>query len=351
MKIFNFSFPVRFRIALAVIPLALLLLGVTAPTANEKTGPAYRFITIGSGQVNGIYYPVSQALCRILNQRVKTLPLLASVERTRGSLYNLRALGAGVFEFGLAQSDHLVAARLGREDFKNKITSLRTDFSLYEEVFTVVVKADSQIHTLDDLKHRRISTGRQGSGGYATMLALFESSRWKPEDISQINTLNYGGALDELCRGKVDAMIFTAGHPFQPLIDANLVCRLRLLPVTGPAVDRLLQQAPGYNYTTIPGGLYPEVPEPVKSFGVTATLVSSTRVDDELVYQVVKGIMENLDRLRQIHPVLSHLTCKKMASGCRAAPFHPGALRYYRECGLIDENQAQPACRPQLRKP
>ena len=347
MKTFKSPALSRFRLILAGVILALLLLRGPAPAADEKTEPAFRFITIGSGQVNGIYYPLSRALCRILNQNVKEPPLLASVERTRGSLYNLRALGAGVFEFGLAQSDHLVAARQGREEFKNKITDLRTVFSLYEEIFTVVVRANSPVHKLDDLKHRRISTGRPGSGGYATMLALFESSKWRPKDISQINTLNYGGALDELCRGKVDAMIFTAGHPFQPLLDADRVCRLRLLPVTGPAVDRLLHKAPGYNYTTIPAGLYPDTPESVKSFGVTATLVTSARVGDELVYQVVKGIMENLDQLRPVHPALNQLTRKKMVTGCRAAPFHPGALRYYRECGLINKSQAAPTCRPQ----
>ncbi len=347
MKISDFLPARRFQAAAAVLFAVLLLCGPQIAAGQPETAPAYRFITIGSGQVSGIYYPVAQTLCRILNQEKKQPVLLASVERTRGSLYNIRAVSAGVFEFALAQSDHLAAARDGRKEFKHKISHLRTVFSLYEEIFTIVVRDKSSIRKLIDLKHRRISTGRPGSGGYATMLALFASSNWQDDDIKEINTLNYGTALDELCRNQVDAVIFTVGHPFQPLLDADRVCRLRLLPVTGPVIDRFLRQSPGYTYTSIPAGLYPGVEAPVASFGVAATLISSARVDDEIVYRVVKRVMENLDRLRRVHPVLKNLTRRQMISNCKAAPFHPGALRYYRETGLIPEPLATPNCRPQ----
>ncbi len=332
--------------AAGVFLVLFLLLAPPHLATGQQATPDQHFITIGSGQVNGIYFPLSRALCRILNQPGRKPLLLASVERTRGSLYNLRALGAGIFEFGLAQSDHLAAAREKKGEFKQRIKNLRTVFSLYEEIFTIVVRADSPIHQIADLKHRRISIGRPGSGGYATVLALLKGSDWQNEDIKQVNTLRYDRALDELCRSRVDTVIFTAGHPFQPLLDAERICHLRLLPVSGKVIDLLLHRAPGYNYTTIPGGLYPGTPKPVPSFGVTATLVSSTRVDADLVYEVVKRVMENLDVLRKVHPALRHLTRKRMVSGCLAAPFHPGALRYYREAGLLRELPANPDCRP-----
>jgi TRAP transporter TAXI family solute receptor len=106
------------------------------------------------------------------------------------------------------------------------------------------------------------------------------------------------------------------------------------VPVTGAEVDGFLKSHPFYIEDTIPGGMYTGTPGEVKTFGPLATLVTSADLPDEAAYQVVKAVFSNLDDFKKLHPVLEKLNAKDMVRG-NSAPFHPGALRYFKEVGLL----------------
>ncbi len=324
----------RAAIALSLLVLLFSTPGFAAETTSQ-TEPV--FITIGTGSVNGIYYPAGRAICNMLQHDTEIPAILCSVEKTSGSTSNLKALAAGSFEFGLSQSDQLAEAYNGTGDFNLALVNLRTVLTLYNESLTVVVRADSPIHQISDLKHKKVSTGLAGSGGHATMHSLMQYMGWKTKDIKEFYDLSNVRAMTELCEQRLDAVAFTTGHPYNLLTRIAGECALRILPLQGPAVEKLLEDSFAYNRTFIPEGLYQGINDTVESFGVVATLVSSRKVDKEVVYRVVKSIFENLNEVKKAHPLLGSLTRINMARQYRFAPLHPGSIKYFHETGLLDE--------------
>ena len=125
--------------------------------------------------------------------------------------------------------------------------------------------------------------------------------------------------------------IVPAGSSTRILLDkAN-----NLLSVTGPAVDKLVAEKPYYAKVTLAGGLYPNNPQPTSTYGVTATVVASTKTPADTVYQVVKAVFDNFDEFKKLHPALANLTPEGMVKDGLSAPLHEGAARYYKEKGWI----------------
>ncbi len=293
------------------------------------------FITIATGPLKGLYYPAGRSICDLVNADSESPRILCSVERTYGSIANLKALAAGEVEFCITQSDQLAAAYGGTGAFKDVLGDLRMVSALFEESLTVVVRADSAIHNIMDLKHRKISTGLPGSGGYATMHLLMRSVGWSNHDIYPVNAISNARALSELCENRLDAVVFTAGHPYKPLIRAAEKCELRLLNVRGPAVSRVILSSSALNRTVIPGGLYRGIDQPVKTIGVVATLVSSKNVDSHVVYRVIESLVAGMDVFRQVHPIFGSITRKSLMRELDIVPLHDGVLHYLRHAGVM----------------
>jgi uncharacterized protein len=137
-----------------------------------------------------------------------------------------------------------------------------------------------------------------------------------------------------LCDNKIDAITYTVGHPNASIKEASTSCDTVLVPVSGPIIDKLISTTPYYAPAIIPGGMYRGSDKDTPTFGVKATLVSSADVKDEVVYQLVKSVFDNFDTFRKLHPALNHLRKEDMLLG-NSAPLHPGAIKYYKEHGLM----------------
>jgi len=103
--------------------------------------------------------------------------------------------------------------------------------------------------------------------------------------------------------------------------------------VTGPAVDKLVKEKPYYAKATIPAGLYPGNDQAIQTYGVLATMVSSSKVPAETIYQVTRAVFENFDEFKKLHPALANLDPKNMVKDGLSAPLHDGAVKYYKEKG------------------
>lgn len=315
---------------------ALLLLSVVLFKAESAVAED-KFITIGTGSVTGVYYPTGGAICRLVNKGRRTHGVRCSVESTSGSVYNLEALRKKELDFAIAQSDWQYNAYNGIDYFADQGANkqLRSLFSLHSEAFTVVARADSSIKTFEDLKGKRVNIGNQGSGNRATMEVLMKAEGWTTKDFKETFELKASEQADALCSNKIDAMIYSAGHPNGAVQEAATTCETVIIPVEGPKVDELLKLHPYYVYTIIPGGMYPGTPNDVKTFGVKATLVTMEDENEEVVYQVVKAVFDNFDNFKTLHPVFSTLDLKKMVKEGSIAPLHKGAERYFKEKGLL----------------
>ncbi len=310
--------------------------GLGASSGVSKAEAQQRFITIGTGGVTGVYYPTGGAICRLVNKARKIHGIRCSVESTGGSIYNLNTIRAGELDMGVAQSDWQYHAYNGTSKFKSQGANrdLRAVFSVHAEPFTVVARRDSGIRSFADLKGKRVNIGNPGSGQRGTMEVLMGALGWKMSDFALASELKSSEQSQALCDNKVDAIVFTVGHPNGSIKEATTTCDTVLVSVTGAVVDKLVGDNDYYDYAAIPGGMYRGNPNDTKTFGVKATFVASGKLPDNVVYQVVKAVFENFDSFRRLHPAFRHLDKRVMTSGALSAPLHPGALRYYKEKGL-----------------
>ena len=143
-------------------------------------------------------------------------------------------------------------------------------------------------------------------------------------------------AVKQLCEGKIDAMVFAAGHPNGLIQEVTSSCGAKLIPIEGAQVDKLIADNPFYARTAIPGGMYQGNAQNTATFGVKATLVTTADADENSVYQLTKAVFDNFDSFKSLHFVFATLEKDRMVSAGITAPLHPGALRYFREMGLIN---------------
>lgn len=312
---------------------ATMAFGTSAVSAQEQT-----FVTIGTGGVTGVYYPTGGAICRLVNRNRAETGIRCGVESTGGSVFNINAIRGGELEFGVAQSDWQYHAYNGTSRFEEQgpFEELRAVFSVHPEPFTVVARADSGIESFEDLRGMRVNVGNPGSGQRGTMEVLMEAMGWTMDDFAIASELQAAEQSQALCDNNIDAMIYTVGHPSGSIQEATTACDSVLVNVTGEAVDQLVADNPFYRYATIPGGMYRGNDADVQTFGVGATFVTSAAVSDDVVYEIVRAVMENIDQFRGLHPAFANLDPAEMANDGLSAPLHAGAERYYREAGLIE---------------
>ena len=324
----------KFKLSLSMLAASVgLAASMMAPSAVAQA----KFMTIGTGGVTGVYYAAGGAICRLVNKDRAKHGLRCSVESTGGSVFNVNTIRAGELDFGVAQSDVQYNAYKGLKQFEKDgpYTDLRSVFSLHPEPFTVLARKEAGIKTIEDLKGKRFNVGNPGSGTRAAADELIAALGWKMSDFglaSELKADEHGAAL---CDNKIDAFFYGVGHPSANIQDPTTTCGAKLVPVTGPAVDKLVSTAPYYAKVDIPGGLYSGNPNPTPTYGVLATLVTSSKVADNVVYELVKVVFENFDDFKKLHPALAHLDPKKMIKDGLSAPLHPGAVKYYKEKGWM----------------
>lgn len=295
------------------------------------------FVTIGTGGVTGVYYPTGGAIARLVNKGKKEHGVRATVESTGGSAYNCNAIAAGELDFGVAQSDAQYNAYNGLGVFKEKGPNkdLRAVFSVHPEPYTIVARADSGIKNFTDLEGKRFNPGNPGSGQAGTTATLLKYMGWTNDNFKLVSELKASEHSTALCDNKIDAFAYTVGHPNGSIKEATTSCDAVIVTVDGPAVDKLIAENPYYAVTSIPGGMYKGTDGDTVTFGVGATFVSSAKVSDHVVYTVVKAVFENFDTFKKLHPAFANLKKEEMVKNGLSAPLHDGAVKYYKEVGLM----------------
>ncbi|MGA0534019.1 TAXI family TRAP transporter solute-binding subunit [Hansschlegelia sp. KR7-227] len=306
---------------------------IVGPAAHAQQ----KFVTIGTGGVTGVYYAVGGAICRLVNKDRKSHGIRCSVESTGGSAFNVNTIRAGELDFGLTQSDVQYNGLKGLASFKEAgpFEDMRAVFSVHPEPFTVLARKEIAAKTFDDLKGKRVNVGNPGSGTRNSLEELIATMGWTLKDFSLASELKADEHGPALCDNKIDAFFYGVGHPSANIQDPTTTCGAKLVAITGPAVDKLVGEKPYYAKATIKGGLYAGNAEPTETYGVLATVVTSAKTPDEVVYQIVKGTFENFNEFKSLHPAFANLDPAKMVKDGLSAPLHPGAEKYYKEKGWL----------------
>jgi uncharacterized protein len=319
------------RTAAVVAAAGAMLAFAAVPSMAQQ-----QFVTIGTGGVTGVYYPAGGSICRLVNQGRSEHGIRCSAESTGGSVFNLNTIREGELDMGVVQSDVQYNSLNGIEQFADAgpYEDLRAMFSLHPEPFTVVARADAGISNFEDLQGKRVNLGNPGSGQRNTMELLMEEYGWSVDDFALAAELPSREQAQALCDNRFDAFVFTVGHPSGSISEPIATCDAVLVNVTGDIIDRLVDENSYYFQATIPAGMYNNS-EDVHTFGVGATVVTSTNTSADVVYEVVKAVFENFDEFKALHPAFAVLDKEMMVTSGNSAPLHEGAARYYEEAGLM----------------
>ncbi len=321
-------------VALVVFTLVILFQGAAD---SVTSGP----ITIGTGDVDGLYYVLGGVTAKLVNERADELGFRMLVEPTEGSVEIIDRIAAGEMAFGVAQADIELAAVMGTGPWAETggHRNLRAVCSLHEELVTLVATDASGIESVADLRDRRVDLGPVGSGTRANALRALAAGGLDADLDLDASAYSGRDAARLLESGALDAMFWTTGHPSALIAEVSANAAIHFVPVIIDTKGLASKEgdAPSYlQRSQIPAHLYPRMSrtEAVDTIGTRAILVTSARMGERVVYEVTRSLFEQLRRLRRLHPGLARLEPDRMTSGF-AAPLHPGAERYYQESGRV----------------
>ena len=322
-----------------LVPAALMCIGLIFALASMPLSAQAKatFVTIGTGGLTGVYYPTGGAISKTINKKRNVYGIRCTVESTSGSVFNVNAVMSGDLEFGIVQSDRQYQAWKGLAEWKTKgpQKNLRSVFSLHPESVTLVAAEDTGIKVIKDLREKRVNIGNPGSGQRQNAIDALKYAGISFAKDLQAESVKAAVAPGLLQDGRIDAFFYTVGHPSGAIKEATAGRRkVRIVSITG--IEKLVAEYPYYAAATIPIKFYPAATnkENVTTFGVKATLVTSAGISDEVVYAITKEVFDNLEAFKKLHPAYQGLTRHDMLEGL-SAPIHPGAVKYYKEVGLL----------------
>jgi len=321
--------------------------GASARAQDPDTAMGLRFMRIGTGSTAGTYFPIGGLIANAISRPPGTRPcekggscgvpgLIAVAQSTGGSVDNVHQLANHTIDLALCQADIAYWARTGTEVFAEAgaMPGLVALARLYDEKVHVVVRADSDIETVEDLRHRRVAPGEAGSGTLADVRLLLGAYGIGEADVLPVYD-KPGPAADLLVAGEIDAFFFVGSAPVPVVTELAQTVPIRLIGLSGPVIKAMANRHAYLTQGVIPGGVYAGIPRAVPTLSVGAVLITTEAMQDEMAYEIVRGIW---------HPNMYHLfqdDVVGLAMSAQAAPhgtgipLHPGAQRYYEDSGVL----------------
>ncbi|HVO84024.1 MAG TPA: TAXI family TRAP transporter solute-binding subunit [Syntrophobacteria bacterium] len=312
--------------AFAVVVVCLFTLGLVAAAqaAEEK-------LILATGGTAGTYYPFGGAMTKIWNSKIPGMNVTA--QATGASAENVRLVNKKEAELALVQSDTIDFAYNAKEGFKEKLTDMKAIAVLYPEIIQVVVRADTPAKTFADLKGLKVGVGAPGSGTEANFRQLVDIYGMKKEDV-KFQFLSFSESAEQFKDRHIDAFIVTAGIPNAGIMDVATQHNIRLLNITGDALTKLTQKYPFLSPAKVPANTYKNQPDEVNTVAVNAVLIANAGLKDDVVYNLTKALFENQADLSGAHAKGKELNIQTAVKGV-SIPFHPGAVKYYKEKGVM----------------
>ena len=316
-----------------LLPLVLILavaLVVPAALAQQR-----RLVTIASGWVVGVYYPLAGAMSRIV-YKVKDLNLRATVESSGASVANAQLIGTGDADFALLQNDIAFYAYNGvtLSAFKDKpIKNMGAVFTIYPELVHAVATKASGIKSVKELKGKKVVLGPHGSGTEANALQILEAYGVKESDLGRAERIDAAVAADQLKDGRVDAAFFTTGLGSAVILDTFIGGKVALVPLAGEEAQALIKRFPFYTSVKVPANTYKDQAE-ASTVAVMAMMVARSDLPEDLVYRFTKAIFDDLKQFHAAHSAAQNLTLETALNG-NPIPLHPGAAKFYKEKGIL----------------
>jgi TRAP transporter TAXI family solute receptor len=288
-------------------------------------------LVLATGGTAGTYYPFGGAMAKIWNSKIKGMNVTAQTSGASGE--NVRLINKKEVELALVQSDTLDFAFNAKEAFKEPLKAMSTIAVLYPEIVQVVVASAGPIKSFADLKGKKVGVGAPGSGTEANFRQLAEIYGMKKEDVNA-QFLSFSESAEAYKDKHIDAFIVTAGIPNAGIMDVSTQNEIRILDIPADVAAKLTQKYPFLAAVKVPANTYKGQTAEVSTVAVNAVLIAGNSLSEAMVYNLTKALFENQAELASAHAKGKELNLQYAVKGV-SIPFHPGAVKYYKEKGLM----------------
>ena len=304
----------------------LFVIGMVVPVYAADTK-----LVLSTGGTAGTYYPLGGAIARIWNTKIPGMNVTA--QTTGASAENIRLINKKEAELALVQSDTLDAAFNAKAPFTEAIKSMSVIAVLYPEIIQVVVRTDSPVKSIADLKGKKVGVGAPGSGTEANFRQLMDIYGLAKDDVKS-QYLSFSESAEQFKDRHIDAFIVTAGIPNAAIMDIGTQHEIRILNIPADMAAKLTGKYPFLAATKVPAGTYKNQAQDVATVAVNAVLIAGNDLSTDIVYSMTKALFDNQTELASAHAKGKELNLQNAVQGV-SIPFHPGALKYYKEKGAI----------------
>ncbi len=288
-------------------------------------------LSILTGGTSGVYYPVGVKLKEVFEKEIPEHAF--KVLSTQATVENLNLLQRGSGVLALAQGDILSEAWKGNPEagFPSSRTKIRLVGAAYPNFIHLVARAETDIRSLRDLVGKRVSVGAARSGNEINARALLGAAGLSYADLLQVEYLRYGESVELFVKGELDAILISAGLGVAAIIEASRRTPVRFVPIEREFVEA---KAKMFFPVNIPANSYPGQTGEIPTAALNNFFVTTSDASEEIVYRITKAIFENVESIRAVHPAAEVITLDR-ALAIRPIEVHPGALRYFREKGVV----------------
>ena len=318
----------RWFIGLMILCLVVFIF----PLRPDLAHSARKYVSIASGWVVGVYFPLAGAISRIAHEKLPDIKI--TVESSGASVANAKLIASGDADFAILQNDIAFYALQGvKPMFDKPVSNIRGVTSFYPEHCQIQARKDAKIMSVKDLKGKRVCVGPLGSGTEQNAIQILEAYGLKFEDLGKVERLTAAESGDYLKDRRIDAAFYTVGVGASAILDPAIMMETVIVPIDGPQADALIKKYPFYSKDKVPAGIYKGVDKDVPTVAVLAILVVKAELEEDVVYRITKAIFENIKTIETAHAKGKEVKLEKALIGM-PIPLHPGAEKFYKERGM-----------------
>jgi len=283
-------------------------------------------LRLATGPIGGSWYPLGGAIAELMKQKAGVNVTVSP----GGGVANVLAIETGIADLGFGNTASTVDGVMGRDPFKSKTENTRYVSTLYRQFFQIVVREDSGIKSVTDLKGKSIGPGPRGFTGEQIARHVLQVYGLSYKDMSKVHHIGYSDAISLMRDGHLTAFMPITTIPASSIMDVASSHNIRLLSIPEEKVRELRKINSGYVRYVIPKGTYQRQNEDLVTVGTFTDLLVSAKVSDDVVYKLTRALVENKERLSAVVKEIATTQPKEMAPDLDV-PYHPGALKYWRE--------------------
>jgi TRAP transporter TAXI family solute receptor len=309
--------------------IGLIFASLVAATAQAQN------ISIATGGTGGVYYPLGGGMAAILSKYVQGMQ--ATAEVTGGSVANLQLIGTGKPYLAMTMVDAGLDAYKGQDKFTGKPVAVRTLMVMYPNRMHVVTIEGSGITKMSDLKGKRVSTGSGGSATEVMAFRVIEAAGLDKDKDMRRERLGVAESANALKDRKIDAFFWVGGLPTAAVSDLANSPGVKIKMIDHADLVAKMNQKYGNLYVQdrIPKETYRGMERDNPQATVMNLLVANQSMDEKTAYNIVKTVFEHRDELIRVHKEAENFKLENQKTAAAGGiPWHPGALRYYKEKGL-----------------